>query len=60
METWIIIWAIVIIFSVLSFTYMSIQVLYKGLGELFDMFKRLDEEALEAANTAADKNTSEL
>jgi len=53
MNTWIIVWAIVIIFSVLSFSYMSIQVLYKGFSELFDMFKRLDDEALEAANAAA-------
>jgi hypothetical protein len=53
MDAWIIFWAIVIVFSILSFGYMSIQVLYKGFSELFDMFRRLDEEALEAANAAS-------
>ncbi len=56
MNAWIIFWLIVIIFSVLSFSYMSIQVLFKGWGEMFDMFKRLDEEALEAAKNAGNEN----
>ena len=56
MNAWIIFWAVIIIFSVLSFSYMSIQVLYKGLDELRYMFKRLDDEA---ANNAAAKKSKE-
>jgi hypothetical protein len=41
---WIILWEIVIMFSLISFTYMSVKILYKGLAELADMFKNLDEK----------------
>ncbi len=41
---WIIFWEIVILFSLISFTYMSLKILYKGVAELADMFKSLDEK----------------
>ena len=40
---WIIIWSIVILFSLVAFTYMSIKILYKGIGELKEMFHALKE-----------------
>ncbi len=42
MKVWEIIWAIIILFSTLSFTYMSVKILYKGFDELKQMFKNLD------------------
>ncbi|VAW12404.1 hypothetical protein MNBD_BACTEROID01-223 [hydrothermal vent metagenome] len=39
---WIIIWEIVLLFSIISFTYMSIKVLYLGIHELKEMFKILN------------------
>ena len=39
-----ILWAIIIGFSLISFTFMSIKILYKGFPELKEMFKNLDEE----------------
>ncbi len=44
MSGWIIFWAIIIIFSLLSFTYMSIKILYRGLPELKSMFKNLEQK----------------
>ena len=41
---WISFWGIVILFAVISFTYMSAKILYKGIAELAEMFKRLDED----------------
>jgi hypothetical protein len=41
---WNIIWEIVIFFSLISFTFMSFRILYKGIGELADMFKNLDDK----------------
>ena len=41
---WIIFWEIVIMFSLISFTYMSVKILYKGIAELTDMFKKLDDK----------------
>ncbi|MEE9431769.1 MAG: hypothetical protein V3V16_12050 [Melioribacteraceae bacterium] len=35
------IWAAVIIFSTISFAYMSVKVIYKGLGELKEMLRNL-------------------
>jgi hypothetical protein len=37
-------WAAVVAFSVISFTFMSVKILYKGLPELRDMFKSLNED----------------
>ena len=42
MKAWEIIWAIIILFSILSFTYMSVKILYKGFDELKQMFKNLE------------------
>ena len=51
MTGWEIFWALVIAFSVLSFTYMSIKILYLGLPELKEMFKALsDKEQLQKEN----------
>jgi hypothetical protein len=44
MTMWIVFWGIVILFSLLAFTYMSGKILYKGIGELKEMFHRLKEE----------------
>ena len=44
MSGWIIFWAIIILFSLISFTYMSIKILYKGLPELKNMFANLDQK----------------
>jgi hypothetical protein len=41
---WIIFWEIIVVFSVISFTYMSIKMLYKGVAELTEMFKMLGEK----------------
>ena len=43
MTFWIYFWGIVIVFSTLSFTYMSVKILYKAIAELKDMVKMLDE-----------------
>jgi len=42
MKAWEIFWAFVIIFSTLSFTYMSVKILFRGLNELREMFKNLE------------------
>ncbi len=41
---WILFWTIVIIFSLLGFTIMSVKILYKGYDELKDMFRILKEK----------------
>ena len=50
MNSWEIFWTIVIVFSVLSFTYMSVKMIYFGWSELKDMFKLLSEEHLQKRN----------
>jgi hypothetical protein len=45
MSGWIIFWEIIILFSLISFIYMSIKILYKGLPELKSMFKNLDQRS---------------
>jgi hypothetical protein len=45
MSGWEIFWAIVIAFSLLSFSYMSARMLYFGLPELKEMFTSLSDEA---------------
>ena len=44
MGTWTVIWAIIISFSLISFTYLSIKILFKGLGELKYMLSRVEQE----------------
>ena len=41
MGLWELFWLVVIIFSIISFTYMSIKIVYKGLAELKEMFASL-------------------
>jgi len=41
MNGYIIFWGTVIFFSLVSFFYMSIRMLYKGIPELRDMFRQL-------------------
>jgi hypothetical protein len=41
MTVWIVIWGIVILFSLLAFTFMSVKILFKGIGELKEMFHML-------------------
>ncbi len=43
MEIWKYFWTAIIIFSTISFTYMSGKVIYKGLGELKEMLNNLDK-----------------
>ena len=40
---WSIIWGVVVLFSLISFTYMSVKILYKGINELKEMFNTLNE-----------------
>lgn len=44
MSLWEIFWLIVVIFSIVSFTYMSVKIVYKGLAELKEMFTSLKNE----------------
>ena len=37
-------WLAVVIFSIVSFTYMSIKIVYKGLAEMKEMFISLKNE----------------
>jgi hypothetical protein len=46
MSFWEIFWLSSVLFSLISFLYMSIKVLYHGISELKYMFKTLDEEEL--------------
>ena len=41
MNLWEYFWLTVIVFSIVSFTYMSIKVIYKGFGEMKEMFESL-------------------
>ena len=41
MNLWEYFWAAVILFSIISFTYMSIKVVYKGFAEMKEMFVQL-------------------
>ena len=41
---WIITWSIVILFSIVGFTFMSVKVLYKGIAELKEMLNNLKKE----------------
>lgn len=43
MGIWEYFWIIIIIFSVISFSYMSIKIILKGTGELKNMFKNLGQ-----------------
>jgi len=44
MKGWEIFWLVTIIFSVLSFTYMSVLALIKGIAEMKEMFRKFDKE----------------
>ncbi len=44
MKGWEIFWATVVIFSTVSFTYLSVKILIKGWPELKVMFKALDDQ----------------
>jgi len=41
---WTIFWAITILFSLVSFIYMSAKILYFGIGELKEMFEQLTKQ----------------
>ena len=47
MNGYLIFWIIVILFSLISFIYMSIQMLYKGIPELKDMFRQLKKNKID-------------
>jgi hypothetical protein len=44
MKGWEIFWLVVIIFSIISFTYISVVALIKGVPELKSMFTKIDAE----------------
>ncbi len=44
MDLWELFWLVVVIFSIISFTYMSVKIVYKGLAELKEMFTSLNNE----------------
>lgn len=46
MKTYIIFWAVIIGFSFISFTYMSLKMLIWGLPELREMFRQLKRTRL--------------
>lgn len=48
MVAWSIFWGIVVLFSLLSFTYMSGKILIKSVAELKSMFRTLDEKREQA------------
>lgn len=41
MGFWEIFWLSVIIFSIISFTYMSVKIVYTGFDEMKEMFEKL-------------------
>ena len=43
MNMWSHFWGIVVLFSVISFSYMSVKILCKSIAELKEMFKTLDD-----------------
>ncbi len=43
MNEWEYFWGFVILFSIISFSYMSVKIIVKGLAELKDMFRNLSE-----------------
>jgi hypothetical protein len=44
MNAYILFWTVVIFFSLISFSFMSFRMLFKGIPELRDMFKQLGEK----------------
>ena len=48
MNSWLIFWIAVVVVSFISFTYMSLKMLYKGLPELRNMFRQLKERKTRA------------
>ena len=48
MSLWIYFWGIVILFSVVSFAYMSVKILYKAVAELKSMFHMLEKRRQES------------
>jgi len=44
MNVWIIIWGIIILFSLVAFTFMSVRILVKGVSELKEMFHMLNKK----------------
>jgi len=43
MTMWIVFWGIIILFSLVAFTFMTLRILYKGIGELKEMFHMLNK-----------------
>jgi len=44
MNAWVIFWGIMIFFSIVSFTYMSVKVVVKGFAEMKSMFVQLEKD----------------
>lgn len=43
MNIWALSWGIIVLFSIISFSYISFEILYKSIAELKEMFKTLDD-----------------
>lgn len=50
MSFWVVFWFITILFTLISFFYMSSKVLYNGIHELKYMFKTLEDEEINNNN----------
>ncbi len=44
MKGWELFWYVTIIFSIVSFTYMSVLALIKGAAEMKEMFRKFDDK----------------
>ncbi len=50
MKSYIIFWTIIIAFSFISFSYMSLKMLIKGIPELREMFRQLKQSKLKRSD----------
>ncbi len=44
MKLWEYFWGLVILFSIVSFTYLSVKIVYRGLAEMKEMFNVLNKK----------------
>ena len=43
MNAWVLFWGIIVLFCIITFTYMSGKILYKSVAELKEMFNMLND-----------------
>lgn len=56
MNQWALFWGIVVLYSTISFSYMSCKILYKSVAELKDMFKLLENRHNQHEGKLDEKN----